>query len=315
MKTISVIVPIYNTRRELPRCLNSICNQTYRDLEIICVDDGSTDGSERILDEFKKKDCRIRAVHKENGGESSARNVGLKMATGEYIGFCDCDDWIDEDMYEILAKELDHKNIDMAIGSWYKETDMQSQEIKNDLPVNHQVFGREELLRYLYMRDSYRGFAYMWDKLYKREILKNKQGKWILFCEDLCLGGDILYLAEVVLNVKKAKYVDRAFYHYYQRNESGCHTKDVRKLRDWIRAYELVLQKFKEEQINNEIMDYVKRFLAYHSSNAAEIAAAQDQKEAKKEFQKFMEMYKYEYISLNEQYPDRVKRYCDLLKI
>lgn len=315
MKTISVIVPVYNTKNELPRCLNSICQQTYTDLEIICIDDGSIDGSEKMLDEFGKKDHRIKVVHKENGGESSARNMGLRMATGEYVAFCDCDDWIDPDMYEVLVQELDSEAIDMAAAGWYKETDLQSREIRNNLPVSSQAFGRDELLKYLYMRDSYRGFAYMWNKLYKREILKDKQGNWNLFCEDLRLGGDVLYLAEAALNVKRAKYVDRAFYHYYQRSESGCHTKDVGKLRDWLRAYELVLQRFEKEQIADEIMDYVKRFLAYHSSNAAEIAVAQKQTEAKKEFQRFMKMYKQEYISLNMQYPDRVKRYCELLEI
>lgn len=312
---ISVILPVYNAKDYLKKCLDSILKQTYENLEIICIDDGSTDGSERILDEFKKRDDRIRTVHKENGGESSARNAGLRMATGEYIAFCDCDDWIDPDMYEVLAQELNNENIEMAAAGWYKETDLQSQEIKNNLPVSNQVFERDELLKYLYMRDSYRGFAYMWDKLYKREILKDNHGNWNLFREDLRLGGDVLYLAEAALNVKRAKYVDRAFYHYYQRSESGCHTKDVERLRDWLRAYELVLQRFGEEQIPDEILDYVKRFLAYHSSNAAEIAAAQGQTEAKKEFQRFMKMYKQEYISLNVQYPERIKRYCELLEI
>jgi glycosyltransferase involved in cell wall biosynthesis len=315
VKTISVIIPVYNTEKELPKCLKSICDQTYKDLEIICIDDGSTDGSSQVLDEFSMKDNRIKVVHQKNGGESNARNTGLKMASGEYIAFCDCDDWIDTDMYEILARELNCENIDMVGGSWYKETDVYSQEIRNQLPVNNAAFTREELLKYLYMRDSYRGFAYMWDKLYKREILKDKDGNWILFREDLRLGGDVLYLAEVALNVKRAKYVDRAFYHYYQRDESGCHTKDVTKLREWLKAYELILQRFEEEQIDYKTKDYVKRFLAYHSSNATEIAAVQGQKEAQKEFQRFMEMYKQEYISLNAQYPERIKRYCDLLEI
>lgn len=312
---ISVILPVYNAKDYLRKCLDSICNQTYTELEIICVDDGSTDGSEKIVDEFGKRDHRIKIVHKENDGESSARNTGLRMATGQYIAFCDCDDWIDPDMYEVLVQELDCENLDMVAASWYKETDLQSQEIKNSLPVSNQVFGRDELLKYLYMRDSYRGFAYMWDKLYKKEILKDKEGNGIIFREDLRLGGDVVYLAEVALNVKRVKYVDRPFYHYYQRNESGCHTKDVRKLRDWLKAYELVLQRFKEEQIADEIMDYVKRFLAYHSSNAVEIAVSQGQEEAKKEFQKFMEMYKREYMQLNIQYPERIRRYYSLLEL
>lgn len=314
MKTISVIIPIYNTKDELPKCLNSICSQTYKDLEIICVDDGSTDGSEKIADEFGKRDSRFRIVHRENGGESSARNAGLKMATGEYIAFCDCDDWIDQDMYETLALESEREGLDLAAAGWYKEDGSQSREIKNDLPVSSGVFGRDELLRYLYMRDSYRGFAYMWDKLYRRELLKDKQGNRLLFREDLRLGGDVLYLAEAALKVKRAKYVDRAFYHYRQRSESGCHTKDVHRLRDWLRAYESVLQRFEEEQIDDGVVNYVKRFLAYHSSNAAETAASQGDEKAKKEFQKFMEMYRQEYISLNARHPERVRRYLRLLE-
>ncbi len=314
MKTISVIIPVYNTEKELPKCLKSICDQTYKDLEIICIDDGSTDGSSQVLDEFSMKDNRIKVVHQKNGGESNARNTGLKMASGEYIAFCDCDDWIDTDMYEILARELNCENIDMVGGSWYKETDAYSQEIRNQLPVNNAAFTREELLKYLYKRDSYRGFAYMWNKLYKREILKDKFGNLLLFHEDLRLGGDVLYLAEAALNIKKGKYIDRAFYHYYQRSESGCHTKDVDKLQDWLKAYELVLQRFGEERIDDETIDYVKRFLAYHSSNAAEIAIAQGHRSAIEEFQTFMEKYEQEYVALNMQYPERIQRYKNLLK-
>lgn len=314
MKTISVIIPVYNTEKELPKCLKSICDQTYKDLEIICIDDGSTDGSSQVLDEFSMKDNRIKVVHQKNGGESNARNTGLKMASGEYIAFCDCDDWIDTDMYEILARELNCENIDMVGGSWYKETDVYSQEIRNQLPVNNAAFTREELLKYLYKRDSYRGFAYMWNKLYKREILKDKFGNLLLFHEDLRLGGDVLYLAEAALNIKKGKYIDRAFYHYYQRSESGCHTKDVDKLQDWLKAYELVLQRFGEERIDDETIDYVKRFLAYHSSNAVEVAAEQGQEKAKKKFQGLMRKYEQEYVSLNMQYPERIKRYQELLE-
>jgi len=314
VKTISVIIPVYNTEKELPKCLKSICDQTYKDLEIICIDDGSTDGSSQVLDEFSMKDNRIKVVHQKNGGESNARNTGLKMASGEYIAFCDCDDWIDTDMYEILARELNCENIDMVGGSWYKETDAYSQEIRNQLPVNNAAFTREELLKYLYKRDSYRGFAYMWNKLYKREILKDKFGNLLLFHEDLRLGGDVLYLAEAALNIKKGKYIDRAFYHYYQRSESGCHTKDVDKLQDWLKAYELVLQRFGEERIDDETIDYVKRFLAYHSSNVVEVAAEQGQEKAKKKFQGLMRKYEQEYVSLNMQYPERIKRYQELLE-
>ena len=310
---ISVIVPVYNTEKYLKRCINSLLQQTYQKLEIILINDGSTDGSEQIVNDFAEKDKRVKAIHKENGGESNARNIGLKIATGEYITFCDCDDWIDVDMYKCMMEVLLDNNIDMVAVSWYYNTDLSTCEIKNELPVSDSIFGREELLNYIYMRDSYRGFAYIWNKLYKREILYTKQGSLILFDETLQLGGDVLYMAEIALNVKRVKYIDRAFYHYNQREDSGCHTKDVRKLRDWIRAYELVIHRFEEEHIDKCIIDYVKRFLAYHSSNAVEIAIEQNQFTAKKEFQDLMQRYKQEYISLNLQHPKRIKRYRNLL--
>ena len=313
MKKISVIVPVYNTISELSRCLESIINQTYHNLEIICIDDGSTDGSGQIVDRFAALDKRIQVVHKTNGGESSARNAGLKIATGQYIAFCDCDDWLDPDMYEVLAETLENEKVDIAAASWYKEFSGDSQKITNELPVNKGVFGRKELLTYLYMRDSYRGFAYMWDKLYTREVLSDKQGNLILFNEELQLGGDVLYLAEAALNTKRAKYIDKSFYHYVQRTGSGCHTKDAQKLGDSLKAYEMVIQRFEEEHIEQKIINYVKRFLAYHSSNAAEIAIAQGQKNAVEEFQRYMKKYEQEYVSLNMQYPERIQRYKDLL--
>lgn len=313
MNKLSIIVPIYNTKSELEKCLKSICNQTYQNIEIICVDDGSTDGSEIIVDEFAKIDDRIIVVHQKNAGESSARNVGLKLATGDSITFCDCDDWLDLDMYETMMKSLVENELDMVCASWYKETNRESIKIKNQLPVVEGDFDKEQLLRYLYMRDFYRGFAYMWDKIYKADILREIDGSKLLFDESLRLGGDVLYLAKVALNAKRVRYIDRCFYHYRQREKSGCHTKDVSKLRDWLKAYEMVIDLFKSQNINDEILDYVKRFLAYHSSNATEVSVIQAEEKMKKEFQMIMKQYKDEYVKLNQDHPERIDRYLELL--
>ena len=99
---ISIIVPIYNIAEYASECIQSLINQTYKNIEIILVDDGSTDHSPVICDEFAEQDERIKVIHKRNGGLSDARNAGLDVATGEYIGFVDGDDWVDEDMYETL---------------------------------------------------------------------------------------------------------------------------------------------------------------------------------------------------------------------
>jgi len=282
-------------------------------MEIICIDDGSTDNAGKILDEYARKDKRIIPLHQKNRGESNARNVGLHIAQGDYIGFMDCDDWIDADMYQVLVDFIEKYDLDMVASSWYKETQDNSEKIENQLPVKQDTFGRTELLKYIYKRDYYRGFAYIWDKLYKREILYRENRELVLFDESLRLGGDVLYLAEIALSTKKARYINRAFYHYNQRNNSGCHTKDVSKLREWLKAYEMIIKKFQTENVDREIIEYVKRFLAYHSSNAVEIALEQENNAAKRDFQLFMRLYEKEYISLNQEYPDRVQRYIHLL--
>ena len=314
MKKLSIIIPIYNTKNELEKCLTSICNQTYQNLEIICIDDGSTDGSEKITDEFAKNDSRIIVIHQENAGESNARNTGLKLATGNYITFCDCDDWLDLDMYEMMIQALERDELDLVCASWYKETEQKSEVIKNELRVKTETFDRDQLLRYLYMRDSYRGFAYMWNKIYKAEILKGEDGNRLLFDESLRLGGDVVYLAKAALNANRIKYIDRSYYHYRQREISGCHTKDVYKLRDWLKAYEIVIELFQKEKISSDVLDYVKRFLAYHSCNATEIAYEQNEEEMKIEFQKFMKLYKNEYIRLNQEHPKRIEKYLEVLE-
>ena len=115
MPKISVIVPVYNVEKYLRKCIESILNQTFREFELILVDDGSTDSSGKICDEYALKDSRIKVIHKENGGASSARNAGLDVAKGEYIGFVDSDDWIEMDMYGELYRLIKENNTDISV--------------------------------------------------------------------------------------------------------------------------------------------------------------------------------------------------------
>lgn len=117
MKKLSVIIPVYNVEEYLEECLNSVCNQTLTDIEIICVNDGATDNSGEILHTFAKKDKRIQVIEQENAGLSAARNTGLKYATGEYITFLDSDDWISLDYYETLYKSAKENDADIAVGN------------------------------------------------------------------------------------------------------------------------------------------------------------------------------------------------------
>ena len=121
MSKISIIIPIYNSEQYLASCLDSVINQTIRDIEIICVNDGSTDNSAKIIEEYAHKDNRVKVLHKENGGQTSSRRAGLELATSEYIGFVDSDDWIDSDMYERMLSVAEQYQTDMVSSGYYLE--------------------------------------------------------------------------------------------------------------------------------------------------------------------------------------------------
>ena len=311
-KKLSVIIPVYNQLEYFKKCLDSVVNQTYSNLEIICVDDGSTDGAQDYLDEIALKDSRVIAIHQKNSGESHARNVGLEHATGDYITFVDCDDWIEGDMYETLVSTMECEDVDMVASGWFKEEERRTIEIKNGEPVTHGVFGTEQLLRYIYMRDSYRGFAYMWNKIYKKEIMMH-HGRIQLFDESLKLGGDVIYLAQMALNSKTCVYIDKAFYHYRIRRGSGSHSKSTSHIKDWVKSYEKTITMLEDNQVSEEIIDYAKRFMAYHAMEGAKVALELKEEKAFDYFKQVMMQNENIYVRLNEKHPERIGEYKSLL--
>lgn len=166
---ISIIVPVYNVEKYINKCIDSLINQTYKDLEIILVDDGSTDSSGKICDEYKKKDKRIKVIHKINGGLSSARNEGIKIAKGNYLGFVDSDDYVNIKMYEILmdcAKEYELDIVQCKF-NWFNDEDEIKKE-KNERINLIQCKGIESL-RKLYNKD-YTENIVVWNKIYRKEL-------------------------------------------------------------------------------------------------------------------------------------------------
>ncbi len=314
MKKISLIIPIYNTQEYLEKCLESAVNQDYKNMEIICVDDGSTDGSGQILDRFAKEYKNVIAIHQENGGESNARNRGLSASSGDYIGFMDCDDWIEAGMYSRLCDALESYDVDIAASGWIKEFPEQSIVARNQGTVKTGVIGQGELLKYVYHRDEYQGFAYMWNKLYKREVISGKDNCFLRFDENLKLGGDILYLAQILMNVKSAVYIDESFYHYRQRRESGSHSRNVGERLDCLAAYDKVIRLFIENLVDEETLKWVKRFQVYHSTNIAELAFENQDENALGICHQYMKRYEREYIETNQAHQDRIERFYNILK-
>ena len=208
---ISIIVPIYNVEQYLEKCINSILNQTYTNLEIILVDDGSPDNSGKICDEYAKKDNRIKVIHKENGGISSARNTGLKVARGAYVGFIDSDDYIEKDMYEILYKNVKKENADISICSNY---DIYKNKIIGTKKQGiYTVMTPEETI--IKMNSfGYFGFP-VWNKLYKKELFYD-----LRFLTDKKTCEDWYFLYEVICKCKKIVYQSVPKYYYCLRENS-----------------------------------------------------------------------------------------------
>ena len=204
---ISVIVPVYKVEKYLPQCIESIQKQTYKELEIILVDDGSPDRSPQICDLYAQGDSRIKVIHQDNKGLSGARNAGLEIATGEYIGFVDSDDYIKENMYEVLYRALNSEKADMAICS-YEKVSEEGERLENISPIKNDVLGGYDILKKL---TESKGWYYvtMWNRLYKKELfsqIRLPEGK---NHEDEAVAHKIYLAAEKVVTIGEALYCYR----------------------------------------------------------------------------------------------------------
>lgn len=206
---ISVVIPVYNVEKYLSKCIESILNQTYKKLEIILVDDGSSDLSRNICDEYCKKDIRIKVIHKENGGLSDARNVGILNATGKYICFIDSDDYIEKNMLELLY--LDIKNNDSDISCCGKVCEYPTNTIryndKSDFCISNM-----EALRKMLLKDEIDNSAC--DKLFKIELFENIKFPVGRYYEDIATIYKTFMISEKISHIKNIGY------HYCMRNNS-----------------------------------------------------------------------------------------------
>ena len=170
-KLISVIVPVYNVEKYLSRCLDSIISQTYRKLEIVLVDDGSTDNSSMICDEYAKKDCRITVIHTENHGLSEARNKGIENSHGEYVSFVDSDDYLHKRFLETLLNLVIETGSDLSVCDFVRVDENGNGTLFYDSPIKNEVLTSDEMLEKII--NSNQGYKYIvaWNKLYSKKAL------------------------------------------------------------------------------------------------------------------------------------------------
>ena len=237
---ISVIVPIYNVEEYLPACIESILNQTYKDLEILLIDDGSTDNSGRICDKYAQCDNRCIVIHQLNSGEAEARNTGLDHANGEYISFIDGDDYIHPQMLEILYEALQKGDYDFSM-TLHKRT-WNNEKFKFINKVDYEKLNQNDLI-YTFFDRKYKQanypayFFYMvWNKLYKKEIIDN-----IRFQK--AAAEDCIFSIEIYLRTKSAIIVKNELYYWVQRKNSITHQPINQRKINIIISYYQCLQK------------------------------------------------------------------------
>lgn len=216
---ITVVVPVYNVENYLEKCVNSIINQTYKNLEIILVDDGATDSSSKICDNLAEIDDRIKVIHKENGGLSSARNAGIDVAQGKYIGFIDSDDYIDDRMFEILYNSIIDNNADLSVCnySWVNE---EGRAFNTTKLLDDSYSAVDVLSKYLL--EDFASWVIACNKLYKTDLFSNIRypiGK---------VNEDSFTIHRVLDKCDRISSVSDSLYFYFQRQ--GSITKTTFKL-------------------------------------------------------------------------------------
>lgn len=241
--SLSIIVPVYNNACYVQETLLSVLEQTYRDMEVLVIDDGSTDNSLVICQNIAAQDGRVRIIHKENGGVSSARNRGLEAAQGRYIAFVDGDDCIDAKMYEVMIDVLEREKVDFVNCRVIKECSYEAIPYEvgtvevSDLPLN-------------YMAEKGCFIDNIWNKVYRREFIGD-----IRFNENLAYSEDKLFVTELFLKARSIALVSNVFYHYIQHKDS-LSWKDGEDV--WIgnfKVHERIYRRMEEDGIIGAVLD------------------------------------------------------------
>lgn len=248
---ISVIVPIYKVEKYLKKCIDSIINQTYKNLEIILVDDGSPDNCPKICDEYANQDSRVRVIHKENGGLSDARNAGMEAATGECILFVDSDDWIKPRMIEDMHCRMIEDNSDL-VSSGVIWVDENGDEIRTVTVNENCIFNSEQAMAALINDGKLK--QHVWNKLYKADLIKNipfDKGKY---------HEDVYWSYKAIGEAQRVSIEKNSYYYYVQRSESIMGEKYSAKRLDGLDAMRLRCEYMKEKfpkLYNNALAVYI----------------------------------------------------------
>lgn len=261
-KLISIIVAAYNIEAYLPRCLNSILAQSYSELEIIIVDDGSEDGTGTICDQYGAQDSRVKVIHQSNQGLSGARNAGLKVATGDYIGYVDGDDWIEQDMYQAMVEACEREGTELAVCAYRQIGNEQAQVL---FTCKQYVLPREEALEiYICDNQAYHIYNSVWSKLFRRDIVEG-----MVFPVGR-KSEDIMYTTCAMVNATGCVFLDTPYYNYVVDREDSIMNKKLheRRFHDeipfWMEQMDYLEKSGLKEFSEKAFYHFCRRMLFYY---------------------------------------------------
>ncbi len=266
MNKISIIIPVYNSERYLKKCLDSILNQTYKNLEIILIDDGSEDGSLKIMNEYKKNDKRIKIIKKNNSGVSSSRNIGIKNSTGEFITFIDSDDAIDMRYFEKTMKYFNDTEIDIVCTNY-------NYDYNGNLKRNRNfVSGKVSNIIALNPASNYY-ITTVWGKIFKSDIIKS-----LKFDEKIFYSEDTLFYTEALLKAKNIFFLNEFLYNYFINENGAMKNKDLKKYSTDLLARYKILKIYKQNNLPKNIIKNAEIYLLHSYVNIAFLAKQQNYK-------------------------------------
>lgn len=260
---VSIIIPIYNSEAFLDKCIQSAINQSYKNIEVILVDDGSIDSSGEICDNYSSVDNRVKTIHKTNGGLVSSRKTGLLASTGEYVLYIDGDDWIELDVIKNYVDQVIKHNADVIVSSHIVNLEGREDILMNSLPSG--VYDKEALKSIIYPKMLYTGkfaqfgiFSYSWGKLYRKEILLKNQ---LNVDENITIGEDALCLYPTLLDTNTLVISEQPGYHYRQRADSQMKTLRKIEISKMQKVYDDLKNTFSEKGVLDIMLPQLQYYL------------------------------------------------------
>ena len=271
---ISVIIPVYNVKAYLARCVNSVMTQTYPHLEIFLVDDGSTDGSGELCDSLASGDERIRVIHRENGGAAAARNAGLDAAQGTYIAFADADDFLRPEMLERMCCVREETDADLVVGGFVRvQQDAEVKDVFSEHPLKEEeavCIEGADILKQLTERDT--ETVVLWNKLYRREVFADVRFPEGRTFEDFYAAHRVLW------NCQRVVYMKSVLYFYAERTDSVSRAMSRGKILDSVEGHEERVRFFREKapELNGMAEDAMQENMKWRFSELAAQGAKDD---------------------------------------